>query len=253
MPNNYFRFRQFTVFQDECAMKVCTDACLFGAWVVSIVRNRYMNILDVGTGTGLLSLMIAQATEGRIDAVEIDGQAVVQAKKNFCSSPWPERLFLHHQPVQFFNGSTKYDLVVANPPFYETDLKSPDERRNDALHSSSLTIAGLVPLVKSFMADEGKFAILLPSKRTDEFEQLAALSGFAILHKAVVRQTPRHAPFRAMYIVKDAGGGEPAEYEEMTIKEHDRYTERFHHLLEDYYLFESEIKRHTDERRGFKE
>jgi tRNA1Val (adenine37-N6)-methyltransferase len=242
MPNNYFRFRQFTVFQDECAMKVCTDACLFGAWVASIVRDRYINVLDVGTGTGLLSLMIAQATEGRIDAVEIDGQAFVQAKKNFSSSPWPERLFIYHQPVQLFNSSRKYDLVVANPPFYETDLKSPDERRNDALHSGSLTIGELVPLVKSFMADEGKFAIVLPSKRMTEFEMLAAKNAFAISHKAVVRQTPRHVPFRVMYIVKNADGGGPVEYEEMTIKENDRYTDRFHHLLEDYYLFEKKEK-----------
>jgi tRNA1Val (adenine37-N6)-methyltransferase len=238
MPNNYFRFKQFTVFQDRCAMKVCTDACLFGAWVSSVMHVRDIDVLDIGTGTGLLSLMLAQQLEGNIDAIEVDKSAFEQARQNFSSSPWGDRIsaFLDH--VQSFRPSKKYDLVICNPPFYENELKSPDHRRNMALHDAGLTIAELVPLAKAFLKADGRFAVLLPAARAQELESLASTNQFKIAHKALVKQTRRHSPFRVMYILRCGEAKSSPLPEEIIIKEEDAYTSEFYSLLKDYYLFE---------------
>src|SRR6476620_3970566 len=142
MSNTYFRFRQFTVHQERTAMKVCTDACLFGAWVASEIRNEDLErVLDIGAGTGLLSLMIAQNSDAVIDAVEIDDHAYSQVVDNFSSSPWNDRLRVHHCSVQQFEPGCKYDLVISNPPFYEHSLRSPDSKKNMAMHSTHLDAA----------------------------------------------------------------------------------------------------------------
>ena len=118
--NSWFQFKQFTVHQDKCAMKVCTDACLFGAWVANkLVQNKITakNILDIGCGTGLLSLMLAQKTNAVIDSVEIDASAFDQAKQNISLSSWKEKIQLYHNSINNFEPLTRYDFIICNPPF----------------------------------------------------------------------------------------------------------------------------------------
>ena len=130
-------------------MKICTDACLFGAWLAAKNDNG-LKMLDIGSGTGLLSLMLAQKTTAAIDAVEIDEAAYTQTVENFAVSPWKDRLQVFHRSIQEYTAafireaSTPYDLIFSNPPFFENHLKSSDPKRNLALHRETLNVADIL-------------------------------------------------------------------------------------------------------------
>ncbi|MGZ8510909.1 MAG: tRNA1(Val) (adenine(37)-N6)-methyltransferase, partial [Chitinophagaceae bacterium] len=128
MANSYFQFKQFTINQDHCAMKVTTDGCLFGAWVAGEVKNRShdtRNMLDIGVGTGLLSLMVAQKNPHLIiDGAEIDKSAYTQAKENILSAPFKNKIYISNSDIRDGVFGTNYDIVVSNPPFYENELQS---------------------------------------------------------------------------------------------------------------------------------
>lgn len=221
-------------------MKVTTDACLFGAWVSEELqkeKRNIQNVLDVGTGTGLLSLMMAQKTEAKIDAVEIDAQAAVQAKENAAASPWSERINIIQADVQQWQPQNKYDCIVTNPPFYESELRSESKAKNIAHHDTGLTLQHLFRFVQSHLADNGILFLLLPAKRENDLDKLLQLSGFHLYHKTLVRQTLNHQPFRLMI---KAGKKEPgkAVINEMSIRnENNEYTASFFALLKDYYLY----------------
>ena len=230
MPNTYFRFRQFTIHQNKTAMKVCTDACLFGAWTVSEISNdKIERILDIGTGTGLLSLMVAQATDARIDSVEIDDNANEQASENFKASPWSSKLQLHHCAVQQFDPPYRFDLIICNPPFYENDLLSPDMKKNIAMHSTQLGADELFYSMRRLLAPGGKIAILVPYHRTKTIERKINDNKLFIYKKVAVKQTEKHSPFRCMYLIKEVFSG----FSESIITVKD---DEFNSLLKSYYL-----------------
>lgn len=223
-------------------MKVCTDACLFGAWTVEKVKSqkgKIKKILDIGAGTGLLSLMLAQAIEADIDAVEIDERAALQAGSNFAASPWQQRLQVHTLPVQQYGGTDNgYELVVSNPPFFENDLKSSDSKRNLALHSAALSLEELFTAAGRLAQPQGQFALLLPWHRHEEALALARKYQWQVQASAAVQQTPRHTPFRTMLLLgrgSNATGTGAAET--ILIKDADNaYTPVFAQLLSNYYL-----------------
>lgn len=133
MANSYFQFKEFTVRQERASMKVCTDACLFGAYAANqLIFINPAECLDIGTGTGLLSLMLAQKIPANIDAVEIEYASYSQAKGNFEHSPWREQLNVFHTDINQFQSEKKYNCIISNPPFFEKDLKSEDEKKNAA-------------------------------------------------------------------------------------------------------------------------
>jgi tRNA1Val (adenine37-N6)-methyltransferase len=242
MANNYFQFKEFTVFQSSCAMKVTTDACLFGAWVAKIVEkeislNNHSRILDIGTGTGLLSMMLAQKSSGIIDAVEIDVEAFRQAANNFENSSWNNRLTVFNHDVKKYQleNSLPYNFILTNPPFFENDLKSYSTKRNLAMHCEALGLDELLESIKRLLSSDGFFAILLPYHRSIYFEDLASTNGFYLAEKVLVKQTSSHSPFRAMLLF----GNKTKEIveREIIIKEGNIYTDAFISLLKDYYLY----------------
>jgi len=236
MANSFFKFKQFTVHQDKCAMKVCTDACLFGAIAAQI---KAANALDIGAGTGLLSLMFAQKNNlAKIDAVEIDDNAFAQAKENFSVVDFAKNIQVHHRSIQDFsvNKNEQYDLIFSNPPFFENDLKSPNDARNSALHSSKLTLKELAETVQKLLSENGVFGLLLPYARTEYFIRLAQKENLFLQKKYLIRQSSERHFFRSILFF----GKKPTNcvMEEITIKEtDDKYSLRFIELLKDYYLY----------------
>lgn len=230
-------------------MKVCTDACLFGAYIAEKLSDENVkykkedllagspkNVLDIGAGTGLLSLMLAQKTDYHIDAVEIDEQAQQQAQGNFDASPWKERLKVYHSSVLSYEPALqKYDFIISNPPFFEDDLKSFQTKRNIALHSTELNLQELIIQIKRLLAKDGKFAVLLPFHRAAYFEKIAAGSNFFISERVLVKQTPKHNYFRAMLLF-ETSFVKTSQSEIIIQEENKNYTEAFAGILKDYYL-----------------
>ena len=163
MSETIFHFKQFTINQDKCAMKVGTDAVLLGSW---IKPKNAASILDIGTGTGVIALMLAQKSDSYIDAIDIDIDAYTQAKENFLTSPWKDRLNCIHQSLQEFSVTTNstYDLIAANPPYFHQASKPLMPSRTNARHSESLTFDDLAASVRKLLKPMGRFCVILPSK-----------------------------------------------------------------------------------------
>ncbi|MGB3005267.1 MAG: methyltransferase, partial [Chitinophagaceae bacterium] len=163
MSNSFFQFKQFTIHQDKCAMKVTTDSCLFGAWAAEQVHNLEIevnNILDIGTGTGLLSLMLAQNCNAAIDAIEIDKQTATQATENVQVSPFSEKIKIHFADVHQFGFEKKYNIIISNPPFYENELKSEYKKKNIAHHNEGLLLKDLLTIIHKQLLPSGSFYLL---------------------------------------------------------------------------------------------
>jgi len=221
-------------------MKVCTDACLFGAFAANRLPLTAHRLLDIGTGTGLLSLMLAQKNlNAVIDAVEIDEAAAEQAKENFNNSPWKERLNVHNTSIQKFANpliyQSKYDVIFCNPPFFENDLKSENKQRNLALHSNALSLEELISIVDSLLEKDGSFFCLLPFHRTKHFEELLMKSKLCVKEKVLIKQTPTHDYFRTMFWI-DKFSTVFTQSEIIIMKEKNEYSKGFRKLLGEYYL-----------------
>ncbi len=229
-------------------MKVCTDACLFGAWVSqkTLVQNSN-SIVDIGTGTGLLSLMLAQVTEtskASITAIEIESQAATEANSNFNISKWSDRLKLVNDSIQNFTASSKgllFDIVISNPPFYEGDLKSPDANKNKAAHSTELPWTSLVENVSSLLSDAGSFFVLVPTLRAYTMQKLAEAQQLQLVEEVLVYNDVKHLPFRSFLHFTKAKLPIDKEISvlrnKVVIKNTDNtYSTAFTELLKDYYL-----------------
>ena len=171
-----FKFKQFSIAQDNTAMKVGTDGVLLGAW--TNVPEPVNNILDIGTGTGLIALQMAQRTNAeQIDAVEMDDLAYEQAFENFENSDWGDRLFCYHatfvELVEELKGDQTYDFIVCNPPFYSEDFKTPDAARNTARFQSALPFEELLEGVSLLLAKTGIFSVIIPFSEEVKFIDIA--------------------------------------------------------------------------------
>ncbi|HJS54591.1 MAG TPA: methyltransferase [Chitinophagaceae bacterium] len=242
MANSFFQFKQFLIHQDRCAMKVTTDACLFGAWLTDEVGNQESavnSVLDIGTGTGLLGLMFAQKNpEAKIDAIEIDKGAAEQARINVDSSPWKEQINIVQADTKLFPFEKRFDLIMSNPPFYEKEIRSATDNKNIAHHGKELKLEELFRIIKNNLAADGNFFLLLPYKRNEEIRKLLKDHELQISKLLFVRQSVKHGYFRIMLKGKlSEEKDEETEFDEMSIwNENQQYTKEFTQLLNDYYL-----------------
>jgi tRNA1Val (adenine37-N6)-methyltransferase len=170
-----FQFKQFSVNQDQTAMKIGTDGVLLGAWAP--IENNPKSVLDIGTGTGIIALMLAQRSEAeQIDALEIDESAYEQAVENFENSPWGDRLFCFHAGLDEFvdDPEDEYDLIVSNPPFFSEDYRSDNEQRDLARFQEAMPFEELVEAADLLLSENGIFSVIIPFNEEDRFIELCA-------------------------------------------------------------------------------
>lgn len=173
--NKPFNFKRFSINQDKCAMKIGTDGVLLGAW--ANIEHNPNSVLDIGAGTGVISLMLAQRSSSEIiDAIEIDENAYEQCVENFEDSPWSDRLFCYHASLQEFSEEVedKYDLIVSNPPFYSGKYKTNNSQRDLARFSDAMPFEHLIKSISKLLSKEGRFSVIIPFKEEVDFIALAS-------------------------------------------------------------------------------
>lgn len=252
MANSFFKFKEFTIHQDQCGMKVTTDGCLFGALIVEYVHKNIApaKILDIGTGTGLLSLMLAQASDSLIDAVEIDEPAYLQARTNFAASPWAERLHALHssfegfclqktattEPTSLRTPGSQYDLIVCNPPFFSQHLTGKSDAKNKAVHDEGNLLKTLPKGIDGLLTQNGMCFVLLPDYEMSVFSSDMSQSGLFQQKEIIVYHKAGKPVFRRV-VAFGRTESEVLEREQLYIHAEDApYCERFTQLLQPYYL-----------------
>lgn len=231
--NSYFTFKQFTVHQEHSAMKVGVDSVLLGAWV-NLENNR--TILDVGAGTGLLALMIAQRCAARISAVELDEPAYRDALSNIAASPWPNRIELEHTAFQSFALVTEklFDHIVANPPYFINSSRPQDMQRKNARHNDQLSLEDLLSGCSRILSDAGKVSIILPVETATQTILLANHYGLYLNRTAWIRHTPEKPWHRRL--LEFSRLKEPYLEVFLTIQSAHEYTPEYRNLTRDFYL-----------------
>ena len=231
-----FHFKQFSVAQDRCAMKIGTDGVLLGAWAT--LQHEPKSILDIGSGTGVIALQLAQRSVAPIiDAVEIDTDAYEQCVDNFESSPWGDRLFCYHASIQEYASEIEeeYDLVISNPPFYSEDYKSEDLARDTARFNDALPFEHLIVCAANLLSEAGVLAVILPKKEEDAFISLAEKHALFPQRICRVRGTINSEEKRSLMEFSFQKATVIMESLIIENARHD-YTEAYTALVKDFYL-----------------
>lgn len=236
MSNSYFRFKEFTVHQDRCAMKVSTDACIQGAWTPLPAGD--IRVLDIGAGTGLLSLMLAQRyPQAVIDAVEIDEAAAAQAAENIAGSSFSGRITVHHADARIFMPGCQYDVIICNPPFFRSSLLGPDAMRNAARHDLHLHQKDLLSIFARLLLPGGYASLLWPVAEMTRWDQTAT-TGFGWTRRSTLHVRDNDSAGIHRQISLYGRGPEPAADTFLSIKNVSGgdYSEAFKDLLAPFYL-----------------
>ncbi len=231
-----FVFKQFTVEQDRCAMKIGTDGVLLGAWVG--LESQPQRILDIGAGTGIIALQLAQKSLAHtIDAIEIDDDAFEQCTENFEASPWGDRLFCYHASAQEFASEIdeSYDLIVSNPPFYSEDFKTEDPTRDQARFNDALPFQHLLVCAVHLLSEEGIFAVILPKKEEGAFISLA--EELQLFPKRICRVRGTYTSEEKRSLMEFSFQKKEISHETLTIEtSRHEYTEEYIELVKDFYV-----------------
>ncbi len=237
MPrNNYFQFKQFRIVQEKSAMKVGVDGVLLGAWADVSGAKR---ILDIGAGTGLIALMMAQRnSDANIDTVEIEPDAFQEAVSNIQQSPWNERIQVELCSFQEFVGKTdlKYDLIVSNPPYFTNGHKAPLENRATARHSDSLPLGDLISGAIRLLNKTGKIALVLPIESLQEITTLADLNVLFIARLCRIKPNPIKPEFRILIELTNTECIIQEETLMIEFEKHHDYTPEYKELTKEFYL-----------------
>ena len=235
MSNPFFRFKQFTIYHDRCAMKVGTDGVLLGAWVAA---DNCIHILDVGTGSGLIALMLAQRNmNAEVTAIDIDQNAFLQARDNVNASPYMKRINVINTSFQQFalHPPRLFDLIVSNPPFFSRSLLPPDAGRAHARHSVSLSLDDLLQGAECCLSQDGRLALILPAERLPELQQMSESHSFCLRRLTHVVPSPGKAAGRVLAELSRSEG--MLEESQLLIEEsRHHYTPQFTALVRDFYL-----------------
>ena len=242
-----FRFKKFEVVNERSAMKVNTDGVLLGASMTIRPSDRYL--LDVGTGTGTIALMAAQRLEGMltehasvkmISAIDIDEASATEAASNFTNSPWADRLQAFHSSLDDFSaadGDFRYDLIFSNPPYFEDSLNAPEERRNNARHTSTgLSYREILDFASQYLAEEGRVSLVLPSDTENALCRHARMNGLHLFRILRIRTVPRKQPSRIIAEFSRMRTDSPEDIV-LTIQNEGKYTQEYLSLMQDFYLF----------------
>ena len=231
-----FKFKEFTINQDQCAMKVGTDGVLLGAWT-SIDKNPF-SILDIGAGTGILSLMLAQRAHAElIDAIEIDDSAFEQCVENFEQSQWGDRLFCYHASLAEFTEEIDdaYDLIICNPPFYSEDYKTDSTRRDLARFQDAMPFENLIENVSKLLCENGVFSVVIPFKEETNFIQIA--SKYKLYPNRVLQVQGNPSSGIKRSLIEFSFRVSETIIESLIIEtERHQYTEDYIKLTKDFYL-----------------
>ena len=242
-----FRFKKFEVVNERSAMKVNTDGVLLGASMTILPSDR--NLLDIGTGTGTIALMAAQrlddaCSDGKdeicVHAIDIDEASATEAAANFRNSPWTRMLHAFHMPLDEYEGSEDglmYDLIFSNPPYFEDSLNAPEERRNNARHTSTgLSYREIMDYASERLTENGHLALVLPADTEASLCRHARMNGLFLFRIVRVRTVPRKEPSRIIAEFSRTRCESPAE-EILTIQNEGKYTVEYLSLMRDFYLF----------------
>lgn len=234
--NKPFKFKQFTIEQDRCAMKIGTDGVLLGAW--TSLKNNPEAILDIGAGTGIVALMLAQRSYAEaIDAIEIDENAYEQCVENFEASVWADRLFCYHAGLDEFvtEIDDKYDLIVSNPPFFSEEVSSGNEARDKARQNQSLPFNELLNAVSILLSEEGVFSAIIPFKEEESF--LAMAKSVGLYPKRITRVKGNMNSGVKRSLLGFRRSSTDVEINELVIeKERHQYTREYINLTKNFYL-----------------
>ncbi len=229
-----FQFKQFSVEDDKSTMKVGTDAVLLGAW--ANVENA-KNILEIGCGSGVISLMLAQGSKAQIEAIDIDKNSVIQANENFQISPWPNQLNAFHFSLNDFRKeiSKKFDLIVSNPPFFNDSLKSPNKNKTRSKHTDELNYSDLAQGIQHFLSPQGKACLVLPYTESKTFIELARIEKLFLNNQLLIKPKVDKKPNRVL--MEFSFKKSATEENEIYLREADNsFSENYKDLCKDYYL-----------------